>query len=71
MIEAQEVWRKEIGKPKREIVTMQVPDEVTAEARSLIAEKVIPTLLIESRSSGKQVGTRSPQKQGSARREIQ
>ena len=49
MIEAQEVWRKEIGKPKREIVTMQVPDEVTAEARSLIAEKVIPTLLIESK----------------------
>ena len=49
MIEAQEKWREAIGKPKREIVTLQIPDEVTAEARSLIADKVIPTLLIESK----------------------
>jgi polyribonucleotide nucleotidyltransferase len=49
MIEAQEKWRESIGKPKREIVTLQIPDEVTAEARSLIADKVIPTLLIESK----------------------
>jgi polyribonucleotide nucleotidyltransferase len=49
MIEAQEKWRAAIGKPKREVVTLQVPDEITAEARSLIADKVIPTLLIESK----------------------
>ena len=49
MIEAQEKWRESIGKPKREIVTLQIPDEVTAEASSLIADKVIPTLLIESK----------------------
>jgi len=49
MIQAQEAWRDSIGKPKRDIVTMQVPKEVTAEASSLIADKVIPTLLIESK----------------------
>ncbi len=49
MIQAQEAWRESIGKPKRDIVTMQVPKEVTAEASSLIADKVIPTLLIESK----------------------
>lgn len=49
MIEAQEKWRESIGKPKREVVTLQVPEDITAEARSLIADKVIPTLLIESK----------------------
>lgn len=49
MIEAQVAWRDSIGKPKRDIVTMKVPDEVTAEARNLIGDKVIPTLLIAAK----------------------
>jgi polyribonucleotide nucleotidyltransferase len=49
MIEAQTAWRESIGKPKREIVTMTVPAEVTAEARNLIGDKVIPTLLIAAK----------------------
>ena len=49
MIEAQTAWRESIGKPKREIVTMSVPEEVTAEARNLIGDKVIPTLTIAAK----------------------
>jgi polyribonucleotide nucleotidyltransferase len=49
MIEAQNTWRESIGKTKREVVTLQVPDEVTAEARDLIADKVIPTLTIAAK----------------------
>jgi polyribonucleotide nucleotidyltransferase len=49
MIEAQTAWRETIGKPKREIVTMSVPEEVTAEARNLIGDKVIPTLTIAAK----------------------
>jgi polyribonucleotide nucleotidyltransferase len=68
MIEAQNTWRESIGKTKREVVTLQVPDEVTAEARDLIADKVIPTLTIaakkEREAGWKAVKKRSRRKAG-------
>ncbi|RME96143.1 MAG: polyribonucleotide nucleotidyltransferase, partial [Verrucomicrobia bacterium] len=49
LIQVQKELAQRVGKPKREIVTLQVPDELREEARRLVGDRVLPALLQESK----------------------
>ena len=45
IIGAQKELASKVGKPKREITTTTIPDEIMQEARNLVGEKMVPALL--------------------------
>jgi polyribonucleotide nucleotidyltransferase len=49
LIAAQKELAKRAGKPKREIVTLTVPEEIYREARELAGDRIMPALLTEGK----------------------
>ncbi len=50
MVEAQNELAKKVGKPKRTIVIDSVPDEVLNDAKAMAGDRMIPALLIPSKT---------------------